>query len=92
MTDGRKKELIKVMETMLTHLKEGINFKYGLCNLVWQLKWTSNQVSDEGIYFFEEYLRSHEPPTLVDQFYYWKVGEKAPRIEWLEEQIKILKG
>lgn len=83
--------LIKVMEIILTHLKECKIFKYGLCDLVYQLKWSPNRISCEGKSIFDEYLRIHEPPTLVDQYYYWKPGLKEPRIEWLEKHLEILK-
>jgi len=81
------KELLEVL------LENTYRLETGLCELAWRL-------GDEGEFSIDEYcllknyIIENEPNTLFNWFglsrvgYFWKPGDRKPRIKWLKKHIE----
>lgn len=77
----------QLLELMLEHQEL---FGTGLCRWVLTLH-EDNFISTDEYYFFTKYIKDHKPLYTVG-IYYWKRCEIAPRIKWINTQIKNLKN
>jgi hypothetical protein len=77
------KELLEVM------LQYQVYFKAGLCQ--WINRLYSIDIIDVSEYkLLYSYIQNHELEKTNDILYWWPVGELQPRIDWINEQIKLL--
>ena len=78
------KELLRIV------LKNIDNHVLGLCHLVRQL-YRNNIINIDELILLLNYIMNHRPNNTYKEMgsvYFWKRGEKKPRIEWLEKHIK----
>lgn len=61
----------------------------GLCGVVIQLDF-NNKITKAQVKFLENCIKTIPRRTYKDGAYAWKQGSKAPRIRFLNEQIKEL--
>jgi len=78
-----EKELLELM------LQYQVYFQTGMCN--WVERFYAFDLIDESEYkLLYNYIQNHEPEETNDILYWWPVGELQPRIDWINEQIKLL--
>jgi hypothetical protein len=78
------KELLEIM------LKNMSMFKNGLCGLVWAL-YRENIISAHEYYTLKDVISKGRPKRTFDDEWYWKPGNKKPRVNWINKQIEIQK-
>jgi len=82
------KELLQLTLDNIEHLRTG------LCGLIaYHLHENNNIISVDEWIMLDNYIESHRPRTkhyYTGSNYYWKMGSKSPRINWLKKQIKTL--
>ena len=79
------KELLQLVLFDINYLESG------LCNLVGQL-YCRNIITFDEVKLLKIYIYNHRPNNYhkkIGNLFYWKLGEKKPRIAWLKRQIKI---
>jgi hypothetical protein len=76
------KELLELM------LEKHHVFGMGLCACASRL-WYSDVITWEELEGLRHYLKMNKP---IDAgiMYWWELGEIQPRIDWINEQIKLL--
>lgn len=63
---------------------------FGLCSLVDTL-WRQNTISQNEMLVLEDFLNSNLPDNKCSRntYYCWPRGAQAPRLKWLNKQIKM---
>lgn len=80
----------ELLEMILDSVENGDNF-LGMCCVVYQLYY-DNKI---GLYeknFMIDYINDRQPDVTWERGFWWKVGVKKPRIDWINEQLKELKN
>jgi len=82
------KELLQLTLDNIDHLSTG------LCSLIAYHLCENNRIItvDEWM-ILDDYIESNRPHNkhyYTGDNYYWKIGNKTPRINWLKKQIKSL--
>ena len=75
----------QLLELMLKHQER---FETGLCLWVRMLFWLSLIKNDERKLLLD-YIKENKPEN-AGYLFYWEEGEIAPRIEWINQEIKKL--
>lgn len=73
---------------LLSYIKEEEEF-LGMCLSASELR-DFREISHEEHLSIKEYLKNNKPVLCMGMVYWWNRGDKEPRIEWLEKQIKLL--
>ena len=80
------KELLQLM------LKHQELFNSGLCYWVRDLFWDS-KITEEERNILDMYIQKNRPKNLywlIEDPYYWKLGNIKPRIKWIKKHIERL--
>jgi hypothetical protein len=75
----------ELLELMLTYSDL---FSYGLCCASRKL-WFDDLITDEEITLLRDYLNDYKQANNLSM-YWWPEGQIQPRIDWINEQIKLL--
>lgn len=94
---NKERKMSELLQIVLDRLKTN-SLKAGLCGIVLDTL-VNDDTSDKESTRLLTYIRENRPSkyssfsafTNRHSNFYWKVGEKAPRIKWLEKEIKFLK-
>lgn len=77
----------EILEILLNNIGR---LKTGLCGLAYVL-YHDNKINLDQYDEFCLYIKKNRPINFRfwdHDLYYWKVGDKKPRIEWLKKHIK----
>lgn len=77
------KELLQIL------LKSMEGFELGLCLLMYDLKDHQFIIESEHTRLLVYLYENRPDPNLSFGDYYWPQGLKEPRIDWLEQHIKL---
>ena len=81
-----KDQLLDIMPIVRKEMLKGIMFS-GLCSITARLS-AAGKISEEQEGVFDGYVYFFD--TDKHGAYVWPIGEKEPRLEWLDEQEQIL--
>lgn len=84
----KQRTIIQLLELLKENILKDDTFS-GMCILVWHLGCSEIITLDEE-FILEDYLEDNEPESVKNQAYWFPYGEKQPRIDWINEQIKKL--
>ena len=97
-----EEQKVRSIEELLIDMREHQElFRDGLCG--WAIgMYGHSKITLEEYMILKKYIKANRPGLFesVKSFiayiqleaYYWKIGEIAPRIEWLEKHIKLNKA
>lgn len=84
-----KERMIEIMELAIEILpKSGCN---GLCSLSFNM-WAYGLITRIEEAYFDSYIEKNGPPFVDYYEYRWIQGDHESRIQWLKQQIEILKN
>jgi hypothetical protein len=78
----------ELLELTLRGMDNGL-FRKGLCGLIDRLR-RENFIGLEEWYHLSNYINQNSPKKTYDYMWYWKPGNKKPRIKWLKKHIELM--
>lgn len=92
--ENKEKSIKELLEIMLENIDL---LSTGLCNLISDIYWSSEKITDDEYDIIHDYILHNRPFKLSsisafktrNSYYYWKKGNKALRIKWLKKHIKL---
>ena len=79
-----RKRLIKIAKQLLAMLEDEDIYFYGLCYSIYKFNKSDYKL-------FLKYMWENRPSHVKCNFnYWWSVGDRKPRIDWLKQQITTL--
>ena len=80
------------------YIKEMDDFDLGLCHII-SVLFDVGLINQYEYFVLKDYVNYNKPkwyskhfsPIQLQSPYYWKKGNKTPRLKWLDTQIKITK-
>ncbi len=77
---------LQILQLLLSNID---SLELGLCDLASKLN-IPGKLSITNTVKIIQYIEEHRPPLQERHTLWWPKGEKEPRVEWLNNQIKLL--
>lgn len=77
---------LQILQLLLSNID---SLALGLCDLASKLN-TRGKLNISNTVKIIQYIEAHRPPLQEQHTLWWPKGEKEPRIDWLNNQIKLL--
>ena len=84
------KEVIKLLTMVREYIVEDRCF-YGMCGVAQDLLFNGINIRERSVLL--TYIDERQPPRskMYDYGFWWKRGNKKPRLRWLDKEIAALK-
>jgi hypothetical protein len=82
----KSRSILNLLKVVLANIDQ---LDSGLCGLSMMMEWQEKITTKEQM-AFQNYLFDVFPG--YEGFYIWPIGQKEPRIDWLNKQIQILEN
>lgn len=96
MTKETKQTLIHVFELMLKHIQFIEDYKTGMCRLLINMLNSKSIITQYEYNIAIDYIRNHTPychffRVIFKDAYYYTKGATAPRVKYINKQLKKLR-
>lgn len=86
-----KTKIIELLEKLRAYIvKVETNHFFGMCAEVTEM-YEEDLITSDEYDDLDDYIVDRVPRGLCKIDYWWPRGEKQPRFDWIDEQVKILK-
>jgi hypothetical protein len=84
----KERSILKLLVFLRDYIRDTDRFFNGMCLIIMRMN-NQNLISLDERVLLIRYFEENKPKHIKTS-YWWKVGDKVPRLKWLNKQIKKL--